>query len=245
MVDYHPDLDGCSIPALLAHMQGPIPGLRADAACAIGDRLRTHEINSIDSNVHAHLITLLDDPIPMVRLEAAIALAELHDAHATALLLSATRVRATRLDAIHALGTLGDARAIPPLLRIMQSWWYPWADRLQAAAALCALGDHAGAAYLHSKLASKKQAERAASIHFIGESRHPQARALLEAILYSPTDPMRDVAVGALGVLADPETARALQQILEQIQHDPAHEDLRQDIAHVLAQLEKFGKTLG
>ena len=49
------------------------------------------------------------------------------------------RIKRFRLDAIRALGTLGDPSAIPKLQHVMDRWWFPWADRLQAAAALCAL----------------------------------------------------------------------------------------------------------
>jgi len=206
--------------------------VRSDAACALGDRLRTRELDELSPTARVKLINLLDDREVMVRFEAAVALAEAHDYRATPLLLGAMRSKAVRLDAIRALGTMGDPSAIEPLKTFMRRWLLPWADRLQAAAALCALGENGGADYLASKLASHKRAERAASIHFIGESRHPEARLRLEKLLADTTDPMRDVAVRALGLLADPTSRSALEAA-----RDSADEELRTDIDEALARL--------
>jgi len=126
-------------------------------------------------------------------------LAEARDHRATPLLLLAMRHRTFRLDAVRALGTMGDPQAVAPLRELMGRWLMPWADKLQAAAALCALGDQSGARYLQERLGSRKAAERAAAIHFIGESQHPEALALLTRLLQTPQEPMRDVAARALG----------------------------------------------
>jgi len=201
--DISEQLEGASVPMLHALMGDTEPGKRADAACALGDRLRTGDLESLPPEIIDCLARLLDDSAVMVRFEAAVTLAEAHDDRATPLLLGAMRSRSVRLDAIRALGTLGDQSAIDPLRLFMDRWLLPWADRLQAAAALCALHDSNGAAYLESKLGSKRRAERAAAIHFIGESRHPRGRVLLQEILGNRKDPMRDVAARALGLLGD------------------------------------------
>lgn len=228
------DYDGASIPELMSLLEGPDAPERADAACALGDRLRTREIPGFDPPVQAKLVQLLDDPVPMVRLEAAIALAEAHDRRATSLLIEATRLRTFRLDATRALGTMGDPSAIAPLTALMNRWLMPWADRLQAAAALCALGDAHGARYLVERLSSRRHAERAAAHHFVGESRHPQAREILEPIVNDPHHPMRDVAVRALGLLGDPAARPALERA-----RPSADEALRGDIDEALARLRR------
>ena len=226
------ELDGASLPALAAYLQSDQPAVRADAACSIGDRLRSREIADIDAPLRAQLEALLHDPVFEVGFEAAIALAEIHHLAAFDVLWLATHKRNLRLDAVRALGTLGDPRAIAPLNQLIKRWWLPWADRLQVAAALCALGDPTGAAYLSDRLRSRRSAERAAAIHFLGESRHPQAGALLLMILADTRDPMRDSAVRALGLLRDGSTRGPLQDALRD-----AEGELAQDLREALAKL--------
>lgn len=226
------ELDGASIPTLLNYMDSEHPQLRADAACALGDRLRAREVQALDPPVQATLVNLLQDKNYPVRLEAAIALAELHDGAALETLLQAISLKTFRLDAMRALGTLGDKRAVQPLLQMLSRWLLPWADRMQAAAALCALEESAGATYLSSKLSSRRSAERAAAIHFLGESRHPEGRPLLTGILSNRLDPMRDVAARALGLLRDPAAREALRRAL-----DGADAELTHDIEEALAKL--------
>ena len=210
MTEQAPDneLDGASIPELMDFMRSDHPGERAGAACAIGDRLRTKEIDAIHPQTQEALATLLDDPETHVRFETAIAMAELHDFRATPLLLGATRSKALRLDAVRALGTMGDEQAIGPLRQILRKFLMPWADKLQAAAALCALGDPEGQEYLRTKLKSRKFAERAAAIHFMAESRHPNATRDLINILSDLNDPMQDVAARSLGLIPSPRRSR-------------------------------------
>jgi HEAT repeat protein len=226
------DFDGASMPVLLDCLHSDNPVLRSDSACAIGDRLRARELDALEPAVQQRLVHLLGDGVLMVRFEAAMALAEAHDRRATPVLLDATQLRALRLDAIRALGTLGDRAAVPALTRMLRRWLFPWADRLQAAAALCALGEPQGQAYLVSKLQSRRRAERAAAIHFLGESRHPEGCRLLGRILDDARDPMRDVAARALGHLRDPRARDVLGAALQNAQGE-----LAQDIRDALAKL--------
>jgi HEAT repeat protein len=228
----HREIEAASLAELVGFLDDARAGVRADAACALGDRLRTRELEELDATALAKLADLLDDAEVMVRFEAAIALAEAHDPRATPLLVAAVRSRAARLDAIRALGTLGDAAAIEPLNALFRRFLLPWADRLQAAAALCALGDAGGAQYLESKLISRKPAERAAAIHFLAEARHPEARTLLEQLIADAADPMRDTAVRALGLLRDPASRAALERA-----RASADSELRADIDEALRHL--------
>src|SRR6187549_1612623 len=107
--------DAAPIPVLVEYLGDEDPSLRADAACALGDRLRSREIHALDPPVVDRIAELLSDEVPIVQFEAAMALAEVPDRRATQLLLLAVRHHMFRLDAIRALGTLGDPTAIEPL----------------------------------------------------------------------------------------------------------------------------------
>lgn len=228
------DFDGASIPELHALFEHEEPTVRADAACALGDRLRTREIRDLPEAVQNALAKLLGDPVPLVQLEAAIALAEAHDRRATAVLMKALAHRSLRLDALRALGTLGDPSAISPLRAVLERWLMPWADRMQAAAALCALREVEGARYLEQKLTSRRRAERAAAIHFVGEAHHPRALELLSQILKDHGDPMRDVAARALGLLGHPSGETVLRTARRS-----ADDELQEDIDEALENLHR------
>jgi HEAT repeat protein len=209
------------------------PFVRGDAACVCGDRLRTKELTALPPSVRSRLVRMLDDKEVLPRVEAAITLAETHDPVATPVLLAAIRSSKFRLDATRALGASGDPRAIPELTNLMQRWLSAWADKLQAAAALCTLGDPGGAAYLEGKLESRRSAERAAALHFVGECRHPRALELLSRTLADPRDGHRDVAARALGILGD----RRGRDFLAAARHN-ADPELAGDIDRALALLE-------
>ncbi|MEK7703766.1 MAG: HEAT repeat domain-containing protein [Myxococcota bacterium] len=226
------DFDGATLRELMDLFASEVPRERANAACAIGDRLRARELDVLGAEECGALAQLLEDATKGVRFEAAMALAEAHDRRATQVLLDSLSSRRVRLDATRALGTLGDPAAVEPLARIMDGWLMPWADRLQAAAALCALGDARGAQYLVHKVSSRRSAERAAAVHFVAESRHPEARARLEALLADPREPLRDVAARSLGLLEDPATRPALEAALTTAEGDLA-EDLREALARL------------
>lgn len=226
------DFDGVSIPSLVEYLEHDDARVRADAACALGDRLRTRGVAELELPVRHAIAALIKDREPFVRFEAAIALAESQDHRGTAVLLVAIRKRSLRLDAIRALGTMGDPAAVEPLRALMTRWLMPWADRLQAAAALCALRETTGSDYLESMLTSRRLPERGAAIHFLGESRHPKARPLLVTILADRSDAMRDVAARSLGLLGDPATREAL----ESARHG-ADEELASDIDEALRRL--------
>ncbi len=227
------EYERASIPTLLNVLSdtATTPDERGDAACALGDRLRCKEIAEFEPHVLQALLNTLDHPVFAVRFEAAIALAEAQHSQATAILLEASTFHTLRLDAIRALGKGGNQEAVDPLLKIMQRILLPWADNLQAAAALCALGNAAGQNYLEEKINARRSAERAAAIHFIGESCHPRAFELLSALFKNLA--VRDVAIRALGFVEDPRCIPFLKEALESIEPQ-AHTDLREDILEAL-----------
>ena len=229
------DLNLASLPVLQDLLTHEDPALRADAVCALGDRIRSGEEKELSLTLRESMGKLLCDGVPLVRLEAAIALAEVQDHRATSVLVSALRHRAFRLDAIRALGKTGDANAVEPLSAFLKRWLMPWADRLQAAAALCALGNQEGQSYLKTRLGSRRPAERAAAIYFLGESKHPCALEILLELVQDREEAMRDVAVRALGILGDHRAIATLSEAREDSQ-----QELTEDIDEALAVLRRY-----
>lgn len=223
------EYDRASIPTLLGILADDeiSPGQRSDAACALGDRLRCKEIPGFDADVMTALESCLTDPVFSVQFEAAIALAEAQNPLATPVLQQACSYRSLRLDAIRALGAGGDQLAVPALIKLMQRMLLPWADNLQAAGALCALGNIDGQRFLQHKMNSRRRAEQAAAIHFIGESRHPEAFDILRQLYDRPA--VRDVAARALGFVDSPPCVPFLRQAFAE-----ATGELREDLAESL-----------
>mgnify|MGYP003952660015 CR=1 FL=1 len=196
-------IDGASSETLEELLTHENPEIQKDAACALGDLIRTKEKDSLSSSCVESLASILGHSNFLVQLEAAIALAEIQDHRGTPLLLAAIRHKRFRLDALRALGTMNDPQAIDNLRYWTRRIFAPWADKLQAAAALCKMADPEGQTYVQQKLKSKKAAERAAAIHFMAECQHPNALQDLGNILNNHLDPMRDVAARSLGLLGN------------------------------------------
>src|SRR5512141_2037862 len=116
------DFETTSLEELQGLLEHESPYVRADAACVLGDRLRTHELEALPTALQARLVHMLDDRELLPRVEAAIALAEAREPVATPVLLAATRSRTFRLDATRALGASGDTRAVPELTKLMNRW---------------------------------------------------------------------------------------------------------------------------
>ena len=68
------DFDGASVPELHELMRHADPLIQSDAACALGDRLRTRELDTLDGPVVETLHTLLESQSFIVQFEAAITL---------------------------------------------------------------------------------------------------------------------------------------------------------------------------
>jgi HEAT repeat protein len=228
------DLIKASLNDLHCFLSADDARLRADAACSLGDRLRGGELTELPDDTQEKLAAQLEDEDRFARLEAAIALVEVKDRRATPVLMALCNAGKTRLDAIHALGVLGDVHAAELLRAIMGRFWYPWADKLQAAAALCRMADGQGAQYLVDRLSAWRSAERAAALHFIGESRHPRGYDILEPIARDDQHPMQDVAIRSLGHLGDRRAINLLKGLF-----DSAPAVLQNDIQQALERLHE------
>lgn len=207
------DLVGRPLAELTSYLEAADYRLRADAACVIGDMVRDMQEKTLPEDTVRLLEALLQDIEPKVRLEAAITLSLIKNMAAAPVLRELTERRKYRLDAIHALGHLGDRDSIPLFHEMLVRMLISWGDKLQAAAALCLLGDAAGQDYLAARLTSRRYLEQAAACHFIGESRHPRAFELLSPLAGDEKCRIRDTAIRSLGLLDDPRAEDLLCQL--------------------------------
>jgi len=196
--------------------------------------------------VAAALRPLAADPDVELRLAVGQALASVKDAQALELLLpiASGGVPWMRYGALQALGVLGDARAIPGLVRAFQD---PDVNiRMNAASALQALGEPAvgtlmelgqsgdsetRASVLHclrqigspkaapmasSQLEDPDKYVRAAAISCLNRVLPPIARSVLEPRVVDPEAWVRRVVCEALGELGGPDSTRLLLQRLKE-----------------------------
>ncbi len=182
-------------------------GVRHAAAAALGD-LR-------DADSAETLATLLDDDDAQLRFEAAFALASLGDARARPHLERALGTRRLRLDAMKALGTLGDEASIDPLERFAARWFIDWVDRLTVYATLYRLGRRSYAEKILARTSSRNIQERTYAVALIGSHTIEEGAALLVSLAEDPAAPLRETAIDALGALGKEEHAPVLERITE------------------------------
>ncbi|MEE2962375.1 MAG: HEAT repeat domain-containing protein [Myxococcota bacterium] len=211
-------LEKTDIPGLIKLLSDPDHEIRSSAACCLGDKVRTKELREFSHKLKETLAQRLKDPSGQVRFEAAIALAEMQDIRATGCLASFLPKSTHRLDAIRSLGASGDTLAIVALKPYVERWWYPWADRLQAAAALCRLGNSLGMEYLQDRITCRRREEKCAAYYFLGESNHPEALSLLQSGLKSGPNHIKHSCIDGLGALATPQAWATLQKISDDAQ---------------------------
>lgn len=203
------------------------PGVRQEAAAALGD-LFDHE--SADA-----LAALLEDGDKGVRFEAAFALAALKDPRALPSLVAALERTRIRLDAMKALGLLGDAAAIGPLERLASKLFLGWADRLTANATLYLLGRRDASKVILKSTSARNFQERTYAIALIGTHKIVEGGDTLARIAEDPKHSARDAAVRALGELGD----RSRAAVLERIARDETG-PLREDAAAALEKLRRL-----
>ena len=184
------------------------------ALCELGDRIRLRELSAIPEDLHQILVEHLGAPDPVVQLEAAIVLAELADPRAISVLISATKKRKHRLEALRAMAKIKH----PDITAALESWlsrfWGHWADKLQAAASLASQGNDNAFEYLRARCLSRKPLERCSALEFIGESRHPKAVENIREYLINPARPEWLSAARGLGMHRSPEAKIVLKSAL-------------------------------
>ena len=184
------------------------------ALCELGDRIRLRELNAIPEDIHQLLVEHLGAPDPVVQLEAAIVLAELADTRAISVLVSATKKRKHRLEALRAMAKIKH----PDITAALESWlgrfWGHWADKLQAAASLASQGNESALEYLRARCLSRKPLERCSALELLGESRHPKAVESLQEYLSDPARPEWLSAARGLAMHRSPEAKIRLKSAL-------------------------------
>lgn len=180
------------------------------------------------------LASMLEDPMPEVRFEAARGIAALKHPAGLDILVEALDADLLRFRALGAIGELEDARALPAVKRLFHRWLLPAFDKTQAAGVLAQLGDPEGATYLLQRTRKKWSTDRALAVELCGAVKAPGALERLKEILDDPKDECRGAAARGLGRLGD---ARALPWLLALLDEQSAMEDFRLDAADALWRL--------
>lgn len=191
--------------ALLGLLEDPAPGVRCDAAAALGDLG--------DPGAREPLAQHLSDD-DEVRFEAAFALASLRDGRGRSILEAALESNRRRSDACEALRRLGDPAALPALSAAAERFMVGWADRLTLWATLYALGDHSVASKIIARLSSWRREERIYGVALIGSHHVADGLPLVRQMLRDSKHPLVLPALGALGAHGDPADVRLLSQIV-------------------------------
>ncbi|HZI16834.1 MAG TPA: HEAT repeat domain-containing protein [Myxococcus sp.] len=180
------------------------------------------------------LASLLEDPVPEVRFEAARGIAALKHPAGLEVLVEALDSDFLRFRALGALAQLEDARVLPAVKRLFHKWLLPAFDKTQAAGVLAKQGDAEGAAWLLQRTRKKWSQDRALAVELCGAVKAPGALERLKEILEDPKDECRGAAARGLGWLGD---ARALPWLAALLQDTGAAEDYRLDAADGLCRL--------
>ena len=177
---------------------------------------------------------LLEDPVAVIRFEAARGLAAIGDASGIQVLTDSLQKGELRFRTLGALATLGDSRALPAIQALFNRLWLPPYERTQAAGALAKLGDHEAAQYLLGRTEKRRGMDRAFAIELCGEVKAPTALERLKAILSNEADECRGAAARGLGRLGDPSAMPALLAVM---QDEAQPDDLRLDAAEGICRL--------
>ena len=188
---------------LIGALGDPSAQVRQEAAAALGD-LR---VEGARGALRRHL----DDRHPAVRFEAAYALSALDDASGRAVLEEALGSPAFRAFAIEGLRRLGDAGAVPALLKLARAWTTPWPEQLAARAAAAFLGDARAAAELERRATRGRLEVRAYAVYLVGHARLRSSKPVVDALADDPRSKLRATAVQALAKFELPEDDARLE----------------------------------
>ncbi len=161
------------------------------------------------------LVERIEHGSARVRDAAALALAHLGDARAVPHLRRMVRERRAPFDAVLALGELGAREAADDVAQAGAGIFAPPFRRAGAGAALLALGDDRGIAYLRSALRAWRTDARSFAVEQVGRHRAAALLSELVRIAARPRGVDRDVLVEALRPFAEDhaEARRALERL--------------------------------
>jgi HEAT repeat protein len=203
-----------ALPMLAAHLSEPEPSARqdlADAASIIGKAGR--EL----------LRELAKDKTLEVRFEAAQGLSSAKDSAALPVLLEGLEVGDLRYEALTALGTLGDAQALEPVLRIFKKRFFVSDfERARAAWTLGRLGHGEAKDWLLDRVKTLKGDAVGIAVQAVGDLKMLTAVGPLEAILADQGSPFRGAAAAALGAIGADGALAKLTGLLFDEAEDPS-----------------------
>lgn len=174
-------------------------GVRQEAAAALGD------LAPLPAPIRTALAGLFSDADPVVRFEAAFALASTKDPRARVELETHLYTRALRADAVRALGRLGDPAARPAIRRAYDRWFVPHFDRMGAWAVLAHLGETEAKARLLKQLKAWNFDARIYACSLVGEWEIADGAGALRNLSERPAELAREAAIQALIALSRPE----------------------------------------
>lgn len=195
-------LGEAAVAPLAAELNASEPATRQWAANLL------RQVEGASEPAAAALRPLAADPDPEVRFAVGQALASVKDAQALELLLPIVNggVPWMRYGALHALGVLGDPRAIPGLVRAFQD---PDVNvRMRAASALQALGEPAVGTLMELGQSGDSET-RASVLHCLRQIGSPKAAPMAASQLEDPDKYVRAAAISCL-VRVLPQIARSV-----------------------------------
>jgi len=193
---------------------------------------------------------LLTDKSIEVRFPAALGLAELEDKAGIEVLIQALELPRMRYQALAALQSLADTRALEPARRLFKKRFFVNDyERVAAAGVLASLGDAEGKAWLVERIARRKGMDRGLAIELAGELKLREAIPALEATLGDKEDVFRGAAVRALGMMgASAFLPRMVAILSDDTDDSAARMDAAEGLMHLgtpeaKAALEKVAST--
>ncbi|HYV64856.1 MAG TPA: HEAT repeat domain-containing protein, partial [Myxococcales bacterium] len=176
---------------------------------------------------------LLESTEEPMRFAAACALSDQRDPAALPQLVAALREDYRRQEALSALLSLGDSRALAGVAELFEDESLGEFDRTLAAAVLVRLGDPRGAAHLALRVSGDGD-DRPIAAEWAGRLGVLDAVPALSELAASEGDPARGAALRALGRLGAPG---AEEQLLRIATSPDEPEDLRMDASEGLAEI--------
>ena len=227
-----PTIDRLSVESLTSSLADADDLVRANSArslaslCCFGNATAQHQGDDIldllrSDAVVQPVLHALDDPVALVRIEAATSSSQLAiPATLPALIpLLQDPDPEVRAAAAFAAGNLGAPQSLPVLLEILRDG--PRDGRKQAASSLRLLGKHEAVPALMDALADPGESVRQEAAAALGQLGDPQAvPALMDAladanIMVEECRTLREVLVTALGTLGDRQAVPAVIRVLD------------------------------
>ena len=220
-------------PENLEKAQSPVLARLADPAAQVRTAAIWAAIHLPGEVARTQVRAQLQSPEETMRFAAACALADKQDGAALPELVAALEEGHRRQEALTALMTLGDARAVEAIGALFEKESVEQFDRTLAAAALARFGDARGPAHLIERIESAGD-DRPVAAEWAGRVGAQEAAAALFALADEEGEAARGAALRALGRL---RAEGAWEKLRGLASDTAAEEDLRMDAAEGVAEL--------